>query len=369
MGERRIRIGVIGAGTFAEEAHIPGIQAHRQGEVAALCARNQPRAAAMAARLGVPDVYTDYHELLARPDIEAVTIATPDVLHAPIALAALAAGKHVFCEKPLAMTVAQAEQMVAVAARADRIAMVGFTFRYTRALQTLRRLLGEGALGTPFHVSLHVHWGAIGYPGPALGWADHADQAAAGAWGDAAPHLFDALAYILAPVREVCAQMMIVSRDERRPQPDSVDIAMCLARLHLPGYDDPPSDVSAFADRERGHVQATLFASRVDQPYRVGDEIQVVGTRGAASCALSRGAHERLSLCRVGTPWEDLPLGDDATTEAPLALSRMMGAFIDAVIRGHLDREQDPSFADGLRAQRAIEAAVRSARAGRWEAL
>jgi len=164
MGERRIRVGVIGAGTFAEEAHIPGIQAHRQGDVAALCARNQQRATVLAARLGVPDVYTDYHEMLARPDIDAVTIATPDVLHAPIALAALEAGKHVFCEKPLAMTVAQAEQMVAAATRADRIAMVGFTFRYTRALQTLRRLLGEGGLGTPFYVSMHVHWGAIGYP-------------------------------------------------------------------------------------------------------------------------------------------------------------------------------------------------------------
>ncbi|MGH2409564.1 MAG: Gfo/Idh/MocA family protein, partial [Chloroflexota bacterium] len=264
MGERRIRIGVIGAGTFAEEAHIPGLQAHRQGDVVALCARNQPRAAALAARLGVPDVYTDYHELLARPDIEAVTIATPDALHAPIALAALEAGKHVFCEKPLAMTVAQAEQMVAAATRADRIAMVGFTFRYTRALQTLRRLLSEGALGTSFHVSLHVHWGAIGYPGPALGWADHADQAAAGAWGDAAAHLFDALAYLLAPVREVCAQMMIVPRGEGQPQPDSVDIATCLASLRLPGYEDTAADGSAFADRERGQVQATLFASRVD---------------------------------------------------------------------------------------------------------
>jgi len=163
--------------------------------------------------------------------------------------------------------------------------------------------------------------------------------------------------------------MMIVPRDEGQPQPDSVDIATCLARLHLPGDNDTSADGSAFADRERGRVQATLFASRVDQPYGVGDEIQVVGTCGAASCALTRGAHERLSLCHVGAAWEEVALVDDATTGAPLALPRMMGAFIDAVVCGHLDPEQDPSFADGLRAQRAIEAAVRSARSGRWESV
>src|SRR5579871_4835451 len=96
MSERRVRVGVVGAGTFAEQAHIPGIQVHPQGEVVALCARNRERVAALAARYGVPGVHTDYRELIAQPDIDAVSVATPDVLHAPVALAALEAGKHVF---------------------------------------------------------------------------------------------------------------------------------------------------------------------------------------------------------------------------------------------------------------------------------
>ena len=81
MTEQRVRVGVIGVGTFAEQCHIPGIQAHPQGEVVALCARNRERVQSVAARFGIPDVYADYHDLIARSDIDAITIATPDALH------------------------------------------------------------------------------------------------------------------------------------------------------------------------------------------------------------------------------------------------------------------------------------------------
>jgi len=366
VGEGRIRVGVIGAGTFAAEAHIPGIQAHPHGEVVALCARDRGRAMNMAARFGVPDVYTDYRKLVARPDIDAVTVATPDALHGPIAVAALGAGKHVFCEKPLAMTVAEARRMADAADRSGHVSMVGFTFRYTRALQALRRLLREGALGIPFYVSMHVHWGDIGYPGTHMTWLERADQATGGTWADGAAHLFDALAYILAPAQEVCAQMMVVPREEGLPQPDNVDIATCLARLRLSGYGTSSGTSAAFADCAPGTVHVTLLTSRVDSPYGTSDEIQVVGTRGAVSVALTRGAHERISLHGLDSVWTNLPLPDDASTSEPAALTRMMGAFVDAVDRGHLNSGQDPSFTDGLRTQHAIEAAVRSAREERW---
>lgn len=368
MAETRLRVGVIGAGTFAEEAHIPGIQAHPRGQVVALCARNRERATALAARLGVADVYTDYRTLIARPDIDAVTVATPDALHGPVSIAALEVGKHVFCEKPLAMSTDEARAMVDVAARSGRVAMVGFTFRYSRALQALRHLLREDALGTPFYVSMHVHWGGIGYPGANMTWLEYAAQSAGGTWADGAAHLFDALAYILAPARAVCAQMMIVPRDGGLPQPDSIDVATCLARVRLGGMEHAAEAApsAAYADREPGTLHATLFTSRVDSPYGIGDEVQVVGTRGAASIALTRGARERASVRLIGGDWEDMPLPEDAHTDEPLALTRMMGAFVDAALRGRLGPD-DPDFAAGLRTQEAIEAAITSARAARWE--
>ena len=359
-----VRVGVIGAGRFAEQAHIPGLQAHPAGEVVALCARNRERTKAMAERFGVPRVYTDYHELLAQPDIEAVTVATPDAMHLPVALAAFDAGKHVFCEKPLAKDAAEARRMAEAAERSGLVNMVAFTFRYTRALPALRRLIREGALGTPCAANLHVHWGGVGFPRGSLSWRETAEASAAGIWGDGGSHLFDALAYVLAPAEAVCAQMMIVPRDPGVPQPDSIDYATCLARLRVGGSGEP---APAFSDRQRGAVQATLLTSRIETPVAGGDEVQVIGTDAVASVALNRGMRERASIRRRGAGWEDLPLGEDAYTDEPRALPRMLGAFLEAVARGALDADQDPSFRAGLHAQEAIDAAIRSARHARWE--
>lgn len=363
MTKQHVRVGVIGAGTFAEECHIPGVQAHVQGEVVALCARNREHAMDVATRFGVPDVYTDYRDLLARPDIDAVTVATPDALHFPIVIAALEAGKHVFCEKPLAMNTDEAQQMTEMAGRSGRVAMVSFTFRYSRSLQALRQLIRQRAIGTPFYVAMQLHWGEIGYPGASLGWYDRAALSAAGTWADGASHLFDALAYILAPIQQVCAQMMIVPRESGIAQPDTVDVATCLGRLRLPGEQVPHElDAVAYADREPGIVHVTLLTSRVD---RGPDEIEVVGTQGAARIALTRGQNERLSLLHEDNQWRDVPLPDDARTNEPRALKRMMGAFVDAVLHDHLGPD-DPSFAAGLHTQRAIDAAIQSARDQHW---
>jgi predicted dehydrogenase len=354
---------VIGAGTFAEQCHLPGVQAHPQGVVAALCGRTRERVTSMAQRWRVPDVYTDYHELLARPDIDAVTVTTPDAMHLPITVAALAAGKHVFCEKPLAMNPAEAQQMVEAAERSGLVGMVAFTFRYTRALPALRRLLQEGAIGAPFYVNLQVHWGGIISPQDTVTWREQSAHSAAGILGDGASHLFDALAYALAPVQEVCGHMMIVPRPAGIPQPDSIDLATCLARLRLPS-----GQASGFADRETGAVHVTVLTSRLTQPYSDVDGMQVMGTGGSLSIPLTRGQHEHIHMLRSGQrQWEDVPLPADANTGESLACTRMLGAFIEAVLRGRLDPEQDPSFAAGLHAQQAIDAGLRSAQSGRWE--
>src|SRR5207244_6431129 len=90
-------------------------------------------------RLGVPETAADYREVVTRPDIDAVTITTPNVSYREIALAALAAGKHVFCEKPLAMNTAEAEAMARAAQESGRIHHVAFTFRYTHGVARLDR--------------------------------------------------------------------------------------------------------------------------------------------------------------------------------------------------------------------------------------
>lgn len=359
-----LRVAVIGAGNFATQAHIPGLQVHTHARVVALCARNRERVQALAGQFDIPAVFTDYQDLLTRPDIDAVTIATPDALHFEVASAALEAGKHVFCEKPLTTTAAEAQALARLVRSTGLVFMVAFTYRYTRALHALRRLVRDGALGTPFAASAELHWGGIGYPGAALAWRETDAASAAGVWGDGASHLFDAIAFALAPVQEVCAQMMIVQREPGAPQPDSVDHAACLARLRLP---DRPGPAPAFADRDPGTVHAVLSVSKVDVSRKGGDSLTVTGTRGAAQIALTRGARERASVrLQDSRAWEDLPLDQDAAGDEPLALTRMMGAFVDAVRRGSLGPD-DPGVEAGLHAQEALDAALHSARTDRWE--
>src|SRR5262249_3121251 len=103
-----VRVGVLGTSWWADLMHLPGLSQHPHAELRALCGRNRPRAEALAAKYGVPHIFTDYRDLITHGDLQALVIAAPDDLHYPAALAALDAGLHVLCEKPLALTAVQA---------------------------------------------------------------------------------------------------------------------------------------------------------------------------------------------------------------------------------------------------------------------
>lgn len=106
-----IRIGVIGTSWFADLGHLPSLAADERVSIAAICGRNRARAEEIAARYRIPQLFTDYHGMLTAGDLDAVVIVTPDDEHFPMAMAALDAGLHVLCEKPLACNADQARQM------------------------------------------------------------------------------------------------------------------------------------------------------------------------------------------------------------------------------------------------------------------
>src|SRR5690349_18100452 len=108
---QKVRVAVLGAANFSEVAHIPGVNAHPDGAVVALYSRDLARAQEMAARAGVPLATDDLDALLARDDVDAVTVPSTNDMHYTYTMAALRAGKHVFCEKPMALNAAQAAEM------------------------------------------------------------------------------------------------------------------------------------------------------------------------------------------------------------------------------------------------------------------
>jgi predicted dehydrogenase len=159
-----VRIGIVGAARITARALISPARAVPAVSVAAVAARDLPRAQAYAVRHGIPVAYGSYEELLAAPDIEAVYVPLPNALHAPWTLRALAAGKHVLCEKPFASNAAEALDVVAAADSSGLVVMEAMHYRYHPLVHRMSALIREGAIGAPAHVQAWTSW-AIPNPG------------------------------------------------------------------------------------------------------------------------------------------------------------------------------------------------------------
>ena len=191
-----LRVGMIGAGGIARGAHQPGFAALPNVEIVAVADPADGRAADFARDFGVPHTYTDYHDLLAREDVDVVAVATPPVAHAQATIAALEAGKHVFCEKPMAMNVTEAQAMADAAERADRVLAIDFQTRFSPDAQRAHQLVAGGHLGAP-HFARATMLRQAGVPT----WGIFTSKAAngGGALIDIGVHALDRALYVLGP--------------------------------------------------------------------------------------------------------------------------------------------------------------------------
>jgi predicted dehydrogenase len=147
----KVRVGVIGAGGIAQVAHIPSYQKLENVTVAAICDPNAAKLEFVKGKFGIPEAFSDFRRLLDMPDIDAVSVCTPNHLHAPIAIAALQAGKHVICEKPICASGKAAEAIVAAAASANKTFMGAFVSRFSSNSQYLKGLINEGHFGEVYY--------------------------------------------------------------------------------------------------------------------------------------------------------------------------------------------------------------------------
>ena len=144
-------IGIIGSGGIARGVHIPGYQKLANAEVLAVSDPFEAAREGAAKQFGIEDAYEDFNEMLKRDDIHAVSVTTPNFLHAEATIAALEAGKHVLCEKPLAMNATEGQAMVDAARRTGNKLMCGFHFRFTPEIQTLKRFADAGEFGNMYY--------------------------------------------------------------------------------------------------------------------------------------------------------------------------------------------------------------------------
>ena len=161
-GEKRtIKIGIIGAGAIAQRGHIPEFLSINGVHIEAIADCDKDKAALVAQKAGITRVFGDYQELLSLEDLDAVSVCTPNYLHAPITIAACDAGKHVLCEKPMATTLKDAQSMIDAAARNRVILMIEQAKRFTPPVEVAKSLLQLGVVGDILAVrSKFGHWGA-----------------------------------------------------------------------------------------------------------------------------------------------------------------------------------------------------------------
>jgi len=150
VARKNLRIALVGVGAAAQINHIPAIRKTEGLEIAALCDRDPEKVARVAQKFGIPRSTTRIEELLEDEDIHALDICTPNFLHAPMATAALEAGKDVLCERPLARSAEEAAAMVKVARKNERILMCAVQHRFRQDAQLLKRFVEDGDLGELF---------------------------------------------------------------------------------------------------------------------------------------------------------------------------------------------------------------------------
>jgi predicted dehydrogenase len=150
VARKALRIGLVGVGAAAQINHIPALKRLEGVEIAALCDRDPEKASRVAQKFGIPTAHVRFDDLLADDDIDAVDLCTPNFLHAPMASAALEAGKHVLCERPLARSADEAMAMIRAAKKADRVLMCALQHRFRADAQLLRKFVDKGDLGELF---------------------------------------------------------------------------------------------------------------------------------------------------------------------------------------------------------------------------
>jgi predicted dehydrogenase len=147
----KVRIGVIGAGGIAQGAHLPAYRACDDAEVIAVADVFEATARAAAEKFNVPNVFTDYRKMLRMPEIDAVSVCTPNFMHREATIAALKAGKHVLVEKPMAMNAKECDAMIKAAQETGKKLQVGFNNRFSGGAQTLKKFIDRGDLGEIYY--------------------------------------------------------------------------------------------------------------------------------------------------------------------------------------------------------------------------
>ncbi|WP_116133432.1 Gfo/Idh/MocA family protein [Tropicimonas sp. IMCC34043] len=354
-----IRVGIIGA-SFARDAYLPAFRHIAGAKVVALASGRIASAKAAAEPHGIGAVYDDWQRMLDEQKPDLVCIATPTNLHLPMTLAAIAAGAHVLCEKPTAMTADEARAMLDAAEGAGRVHMIDHELRFNPNRARISAMIAEGDLGEIRHVNI-TNIGAS--------WNDPASRPMGDWWSDAAQgggrlgangsHQVDMLRWWLGEPAAVVGQALTRVPDRVDPKTGQAWTATA-------------DDLTHFTLEMASGAIAQVFMSGV-AATNMGNETQVFGSRGTLT--LSNG-DERLWFAKAGDKgFTEITEADPAAALPGLnkgiwnvsvlaALRELVAAISDA-----RPLHRGATFLDGVRNQQVLDAVLTSTRSRSWESL
>ncbi len=351
-----IRMAIVGCGGITLQNHLPGLALCSQVKLAALCDSNPATLERARQQTGVAVYSTSFAEIVRRDDVDAVIIATPNATHSAIALEAVAHGKHVLCEKPLALNRSEAIAMAAAADQAGVRHMTAFTYRFVPAMRYLAHLVRRGDLGQPYHYrSCRLQdWGTRG-----LGWRQIQHLAGSGELGDMLSHRIDFAHLLVGPIQRLVANLA-QWHPVRGGQPNELD--------------DWVAILASFTSGATGVLESSKLASGRNESWRSLDSVEINGSE--SSFVFRTGEWDRLQHGRTGGPGlETLPVPEefwkwpgsprDVRQGDPLVAFRYDQAweFVDAIRN---QRPCVPDFHDAVRVQTVMDAALKSAQTRQW---
>ena len=350
-------------------------------DMAVLCGRDAAKATAAAEKLGWRSVETDWKALLTRDDVALVDVCTPGDTHADIAIAALDAGKHVLCEKPLANTVDEARAMAAAAARAAERgvrSMVGYSYRRVPAVALARRLVEQGRIGEIRHVRAQYLQDWIVDPEFPLVWRLQRKAAGSGALGDIGAHIVDMAQYLTG---DRLTAVSALTETFVRERPLSAESSGLSASGGTEKGVVDVDDAALFLGRLAGGAVASFEATRFATGRKNALRIELNGSRG--SLAFDQ---ERMNELEFYDGEEDPDTAGFRRILVTEPTHPYVGAWwppghligyehafthqaVDLVRDVADGRDPVPSFADGLRVQLVLDAVEHSAAAGSWQTV
>ncbi|MBC7563063.1 MAG: Gfo/Idh/MocA family oxidoreductase [Gemmatimonadaceae bacterium] len=362
----KVRVGVLGAGAWAKFAHIPGYLRDARCELVAIADPMIERAQEFATEFGIPSVYGSHEELIAREDIHLVDVCTPSATHFDLSWAALEAGKHVLCEKPVAYDYTETLRAAAFAKSKGLKTKLGFTFRYSPAMRYMKELIDDGFVGTPFIFNGFEQNSQWLDPQNPLRQVDvDADQSViqvSSLEGYGAPIMDIGHLFMGSRFEQVVGTMKNFIPERMVRQTGT------MMRMNI---DDGDIFIGEFASGAIGSIQ-TSFVTVGNYP---GIEARVYGSKGALICrlveengiceVLKAATGDQVEFRELEIPERFYPPGGNREESwRSLFYANLVSSFISEILSD--GPENEGSFVDGAHVQELINAVELSFRERRW---